>query len=89
MNDLVNIELANDNLKQFDESWENVFVALENEPANDVLEGRHLRVLVKPTFMYNAFALNHSDLTHRKEPKSYIKKYYGRRFVEKSSKIPS
>ena len=71
--DLPNIELVNDSLKKFDGALENLPMTLENEPENVLLEGRHLRQQEKSTSTQNAFALFHSDQTHRKEPKSHLK----------------
>ena len=38
INDLLNIELVNDNLKKFDEAWENILMALEKAQEDDLLE---------------------------------------------------
>ena len=40
MNNLLNKELVNDNLEnKFDEAWKSIPVALEKEPADDLLQG--------------------------------------------------
>ena len=71
MNDLLNIDLVSDNLKEFDQAWEETLMALEKEPEVDLVEGLHHRQLEKWTLMQNALALYHSDQVHRKEPQSY------------------
>ena len=73
MNDLLDIELLNDSLKTLDEAWENILMAPEKEPEDDLLKGLYHRQLEKSTSMQNAFALYHSDQSHRKEPKSCTK----------------
>ena len=65
---------GNDNLKKIDEGWENILMALEKEPDDDLLEGFYLQQLERSTSMQNASALYHSDQIHRKEPKSSTSK---------------
>ena len=36
MNDLLNIEVINDHLKEFDQSWDEALMALEKETEGDV-----------------------------------------------------
>ena len=49
MNDLLNIESVNDNLKKFDEAWENILMALDKAPEDDLLENLYCRQLEKST----------------------------------------
>ena len=72
MNDLLNTEMVNDNLKKFDHSWEETVMELVKEPEADLAEGLYHRQLEKSTIMLNALAL-YSHQVHRKEPKSYSK----------------
>ena len=39
MNDLLNIELVNDNVKKFDRAWEENLMALEQAPEKYLFEG--------------------------------------------------
>ena len=57
VNDLLNIELVNDKLKQFDDAWEETLMALEEEPEEDLLEGFYSRQLEKSIVMQNALEL--------------------------------
>ena len=48
--DLLNIQLVDDNLKYFDESWEETVMALEEESKTFLSEGFHHRQLEMSTF---------------------------------------
>ena len=39
MNDFLNIVLVSDNVKKFDQAWEQTLMGLESEPEEDLLEG--------------------------------------------------
>ena len=65
MNDLLNVELVNDSLKRFDQSWEETLMALEKEPEGDLVQGLYRRQLEKSTLKQNALARYHSDQVHR------------------------
>ena len=71
------MELVNDHLETFVEAWENFLIAPESEPEDEILEGHYHRQLEKLTSVQNAFALDLSDQTHRKEPKSFLLKLKG------------
>ena len=45
INELLNIELFNDNLIQFDQAWEETVMAPEQEPEEDLWEGLQHRQL--------------------------------------------
>ena len=57
MTALHNIELANDNLKKLDRSWEETLMLLKKEPKGDSLEGLYHRQLEMSTLMQTAVAL--------------------------------
>ena len=71
MNDLLNVDLVNDNLKKFDQSRKETPMALWKGPEGVLLEGLYRRHMEKSTRMQTALAQCHSDRVHRKEPKSY------------------
>ena len=76
MNDLLNIDVLKGKFPSFsfnDVAQENIVMALEKEPGEDLLQGLYHRQLAKSTSMQNASALCHSDQVHRKDPKSYLK----------------
>ena len=84
MNDVLNFEWVNDNLKTFDEAMENILMTMEKGPDDDLLEGLEHRRLEKSTSMQNASALCHCGQIHRKVPKSFLKlKAIGVRCVER------
>ena len=73
MNDVLNFEWVNDNLKTFDEALENILMTMEKAPDDDLLEGLDHRRLEKSTSMQTASALCHSGQICRKVPKSFLK----------------
>ena len=58
MNDTRSILLVNDNLKKFDQAWEESLMALEKEPEEDPLEGLYHRRVDKSIITQNALALH-------------------------------
>ena len=67
-NDMLNIELRDDNLKMFDQTWEETLMAMEKERGRDFLQSLHQRPSEKSRLMKYDLALYHSDQVHRKEP---------------------
>ena len=67
----------------YDQAWEETLLAMPKEPERDLLESLHHDDQKKSSLIKNASALSHSDLVHRKEPKSYTKlKSLGTDFLE-------
>ena len=72
MDDLLNLELVNDNRTKFDEACEEILMALEKEPEEDLLEGLYHRRLVKSTLLKDALMLFHNDQVHYTELKAIV-----------------
>ena len=69
LNDLLNIELRDGNLKMSDQAWDETLTAMDMK-----LEMASWKVqLDKSTIMKNALALNRSDPVRQQEPKSCTK----------------
>ena len=75
INDVQGTEVRNDNLKMFDQAWEDTLMAMAilnlTWPFAKVLAAGSWKT---STIMKNALALHHMDQVHREESKSHTKK---------------
>ena len=66
--DLFNIEMRHDNLKVFNQPWEETQLLLDKNVDEELLENLYERQLRKSSLMKNALSLYHSDILLKREP---------------------
>ena len=67
LDDLPNIEVRNDNLKRFQQAWEETWIVVEKEPERDFLDSFYRRHLDQLTRVKNALSQYHfSSLLNEK-----------------------
>ena len=71
LTDLLNIELYNDNLKQFNQAWEELLLSLDKGVDGEMLEYLCKGQIRRSSVMENGLSLYHSDILLKRELKSY------------------
>ena len=71
MADLPNMQLHNDNLRQFNQAREEMLLSLDRNVDEEFLAHLYERQLRRSMLMKNALTFHHSDIILMKEPKWY------------------
>ena len=71
LSDLVNVKLYTDNLKMFDQAWEETLLSSGNDLDDIVLENLYERQVGKTALIKNALTLYQRDGVLKKELRSY------------------
>ena len=71
LSDLLYVELYNDNLKMFNQAWEDTLLAFGNDLDEHFLENLYERQEKRSTLMKNAMTLHQQDIVLKKEPSIY------------------
>ena len=71
--DLMSLTLQRDNLRAFDQAWDEILLNIEEEPKEKMLELLYRTQLEQSSEIQNALALYEQDIVQRGESRSYVK----------------